>query len=72
MRVAASQTDRAGDARATAAALADRIRARAAELGADAVGMASLAAIEPELKRAGDRLNLFLSEGRHGDMDWLA
>ncbi|MEO1693821.1 MAG: tRNA epoxyqueuosine(34) reductase QueG [Pseudomonadota bacterium] len=72
MRAAARHTDRAGDAHAAAAALADRIRTRAAELGADAVGIASLAAVGPELKRAGDRLSLFLAEGRHGDMDWLA
>lgn len=39
----------------------------ARELGFDAVSVASPASIGP----AGDRLMTFLSEGRHGDMDWM-
>ncbi len=45
------------------AALLDHARA----LGFDAVNVTSPDAIGP----AGDRLMTFLSDGRHGDMDWL-
>jgi len=44
------------------------LRAEAAALGFDAVGIADPAAIEG----AAERLQRFLDEGRHGDMAWLA
>ena len=46
----------------------DALRARAAELGFDACGIAAADAI-PE---AGARLDAFLNAGREGDMAWLA
>ena len=46
----------------------DALRARAAELGFDACGIAAADAI-PE---AGARLDAFLADGREGDMAWLA
>ena len=50
------------------AALKQRIRARAAELGFAAIAFASADA-EPRLARD---LAGFVAQGRHGDMDWLA
>lgn len=44
-----------------------KIRARAAELGLDQVGVTHVDAV-PE---AGARLKTFLAAGRHGDMHWL-
>ena len=46
----------------------DTIRARALELGFDTVGFAPARATG--VSRAG--LSQYLSEGRHGDMDWMA
>ena len=46
--------------------LAD-LRARAVELGFDALGIASVEGDFP----AGVRLRAFLDDGRHGEMDWL-
>jgi len=51
-----------------AGALNERIRRQALALGFDAVGFS--AADLPA--RAGENLNHFLADGRHGDMDWLA
>lgn len=48
-------------------ALKAALVAHARELGFDAVSVASPASIGP----AGERLMTFLSEGRHGDMDWM-
>jgi epoxyqueuosine reductase len=47
---------------------AEALRARARSLGFDAVGIASASAPWP----AGARLEQFLRQGRHGDMDWMA
>lgn len=47
---------------------ADALRARAAALGFDAVGIADAAAPWPE----GARLGEFIALGRHGEMAWLA
>ncbi|MGH6962320.1 MAG: tRNA epoxyqueuosine(34) reductase QueG, partial [Dongiaceae bacterium] len=44
----------------------DAIRARAEELGFDAVGFAA-----PDVDAAGRRLADFIAAGWHGDMDWL-
>jgi len=44
------------------------LRAEAAALGFDALGIADPAAIEG----AAERLQRFLDEGSHGDMAWLA
>jgi epoxyqueuosine reductase len=44
------------------------LKARARALGFDAVGVASAEAAWP----AGARLEEFLRQGRHGDMDWMA
>ena len=44
------------------------MRRAAAELGFDVVGLARLADFGPT---PGDRLDRFLTEGRHGDMDWM-
>ena len=46
----------------------DALRARAAELGFDACGIAAADAIA----EAGSRLDAFLEDGRQGDMAWLA
>ncbi len=46
----------------------DRLKAKARALGFDAVGVASAVEGWP----AGARLHEFISEGRHGDMDWMA
>jgi epoxyqueuosine reductase len=46
----------------------DRIRARALELGFDAVGVAAVAGDTPDAERFAD----WLAAGRHGAMDWLA
>jgi len=46
--------------------LADRIRAWGAELGFGAVGFADL-----DVTQAARRLDAWLAEGRHGDMDYL-
>jgi epoxyqueuosine reductase len=51
-----------------ARAAAERLKAQARALGFDAVGIASAA----EAWSAGARLEEFLLEGRHGDMDWMA
>ncbi|MDP6566283.1 MAG: tRNA epoxyqueuosine(34) reductase QueG [Alphaproteobacteria bacterium] len=48
--------------------LAGAIRRRAIEEGFDIVGIAAPGAVAA----AGERLDDFLAEGRHGDMDWLA
>jgi epoxyqueuosine reductase len=48
--------------------LRSKLKAEAARLGFDAVGVASARAAWP----AGARLEEFLREGRHGDMDWMA
>jgi epoxyqueuosine reductase len=45
----------------------EAIRARAGELGFDAVGFAA-----PDIGDAGARLQQFLDAGTHGDMGWLA
>ena len=45
----------------------DRIRAKAQELGFDAIGFAPVR-LAPEIRQ---NLATFLDEGRHGDMDWL-
>jgi epoxyqueuosine reductase len=47
--------------------LEDRIRAKAAELGFAAVGIARADAAP----RAAERLHQWLAEGRHGDMIWM-
>ncbi|WP_395645133.1 tRNA epoxyqueuosine(34) reductase QueG [Terricaulis sp.] len=47
--------------------LADRLKSRARDLGFDAVGVAPATDAWP----AGARLDEFLREGRHGDMDWM-
>ncbi len=47
--------------------LEDRIRAKAAELGFAACGLARADAAP----RAGERLHQWLAEGRHGDMIWM-
>ena len=47
--------------------LEDRIRAKAAELGFAAVGVARADAAP----RAAERLHQWLAEGRHGDMIWM-
>jgi epoxyqueuosine reductase len=47
---------------------ADALRARAAALGFDAVGIADAAAPWPD----GARLGEFIALGRHGEMAWLA
>ncbi len=47
--------------------LEDRIRAKAAELGFAACGMARADAAP----RAGERLHQWLADGRHGDMIWM-
>jgi epoxyqueuosine reductase len=44
------------------------LRSHAAELGFDAVGIARVDDVPPELAA---RLEHFLGEGAHGDMDWL-
>jgi epoxyqueuosine reductase len=44
----------------------EAIRARAQELGFQAVGFAA-----PDLGAAGQHLHEFLRDGRQGDMDWL-
>jgi len=46
--------------------LADRIRAWGAELGFGAAGIADL-----DVAQAAEHLNLWLAQGRHGDMDYL-
>jgi epoxyqueuosine reductase len=46
----------------------DRIRARALELGFDAVGVAAVAGGTPDA----ERFERWLDGGRHGGMDWLA
>ncbi len=48
----------------------EEIRDHALALGFDAVGFA--AADDEGVRRAGERLKEFLSQGRHGDMGWLA
>ena len=48
--------------------LKGRIAAEARELGFDAVRFTSADAVQG----AGASLDAFLSEARHGDMDWLA
>lgn len=48
-------------------ALTNRLRAKARDLGFDAIGIASAEAAWP----AGARLQEFLREGRHGDMEWM-
>lgn len=48
----------------------EEIRNQALALGFDAVGFA--AADDKGVRRAGERLKEFLSQGRHGDMGWLA
>jgi len=48
--------------------LARRLKAKAAELGFVAVGIASANAAP----LAGERLRLWLDQGRHGDMIWMA
>jgi len=48
--------------------LRERIRDRALALGFDAVGFAP-AALGPEAR---EKLGVFLAEGRHGDMGWMA
>jgi epoxyqueuosine reductase len=57
-----------GSRPASAAALKSNLRSQANELGFDIVGVARPDAI-PE---AGARLQQFLAEGAHGDMDWMA
>ena len=52
----------------SAEALRKRLAQRVRALGLDAFGIASAEAGWP----AGARLQEFLSEGRHGDMDWMA
>ncbi|RZK86542.1 MAG: DUF1730 domain-containing protein, partial [Methylobacterium sp.] len=47
--------------------LEDRIKAKAAELGFAACGIARADAAP----RAGERLREWLAEGRHGDMIWM-
>jgi epoxyqueuosine reductase len=47
--------------------LEDRLRARARDMGFDAIGVASATADWP----SGAHLQEFLREGRQGDMDWL-
>lgn len=47
--------------------LARELHRRAAALGLDQVGIARADAIP----QAGSRLDAFLADGRHGDMDWL-
>ena len=54
--------------RAPAAGLEERIKAKAAELGFAACGIARADAAP----RAGERLRQWLAEGRHGDMIWMA
>jgi len=49
------------------AAVRDRIREKAHELGFDAVGFAPVH-LAPDIR---DHLAQFIDEGRHGDMDWL-
>jgi epoxyqueuosine reductase len=49
------------------ALLADRIRVYAQELGFSAVGIADV-----ELSQASERLQQWLAEGRHGEMDYMA
>lgn len=46
----------------------DEIRAKAREYGFDAVGLADAARVW----EAGARLQDFVAQGRHGDMDWIA
>ena len=46
----------------------ERLQAQARALGFDAVGVASAREAWP----AGGRLEEYLSEGRHGDMEWMA
>jgi epoxyqueuosine reductase len=48
--------------------IADRLKTHARDLGFDAVGVASASAPWP----AAARLEEFLREGRHGDMEWMA
>ncbi|WP_045837298.1 tRNA epoxyqueuosine(34) reductase QueG [Hyphomicrobium sp. 99] len=55
------------DARKSGSDLADMIRTEASKLGLDAVGIARLTD-DTELSA---RLAHFLSENRHGDMDWM-
>jgi epoxyqueuosine reductase len=50
------------------ARISDALKERARALGFDAVGVASAREAWP----AGARLEEFLGEGRHGDMDWMA
>jgi epoxyqueuosine reductase len=62
--------DRGEDTRATAgdgAALVDRIRTWAAELGFARVGIADV-----DVTEASDRLRAWLDAGRHGEMDYMA
>ncbi|HEX7657021.1 MAG TPA: epoxyqueuosine reductase, partial [Sphingomonas sp.] len=47
--------------------LADRIKAKAAELGFAAAGIAAADAAP----RAAERLRAWLAEGAHGDMIWM-
>ena len=47
--------------------LADRVRARAAELGFAKVGVARAEALGEE----GERLRAWLAAGRHGAMTWM-
>ncbi|MEO0728779.1 MAG: tRNA epoxyqueuosine(34) reductase QueG [Pseudomonadota bacterium] len=49
-----------------------RIRRRAIELGADAIGFVSLADASEAISVAGNRLEAFVAYDRHGDMHWLA
>ena len=51
----------------TPAAVGDRIREKAIELGFDAVGFAPVH-LAAEVR---DHLAQFIEEGRHGDMDWM-
>ena len=48
--------------------IADRLKTHARDLGFDAVGVASASAPWP----AAARLEEFLRDGRHGDMEWMA
>jgi epoxyqueuosine reductase len=47
----------------------DRLKADAQAAGFDAAGIARVDDVPPELA---DRLQLFISEGAHGDMGWMA